>query len=293
MPRPPRIDAPGALFHVIARGNDRQKTFLDGQDYQAFFRALSEQKQKTPFLIYSFCLMPNHFHLLMETKRFSLSVIMQQLLTRYVKRFNFRHQHVGHLFQGRYKAILCQKDSYLQELIRYIHLNPVRARMVKEVSAWKWSSHREYLGKVKAELTDNRFPLSLFHKDLGSSRMHYARFVNEGLEMGHQEEFYPSPSRPCLGEESFVDDYRERVRVAQKTTTATGAVKLVPLERLVPGKAKVPLALLRSPTQVRAVAMARREFVLNAVKMGHRPSRIAAFLHCSPSAISKIVARSL
>ena len=291
MPRPPRIDAPGSLFHVMARGNDGRKTFLDAQDYQAFFRALSEQKQKTPFLIYAFCLMPNHFHLLMETERFSLSVIMQRLLTRYVKRFNFRHQRVGHLFQGRYKAILCQKDSYLQELIRYVHLNPVRAKMVKEVSAWKWSSHREYLGEVKGELTDNRFPLSLFHKDIGSSRRYYARFVNEGVEMGHQEEFYPSPSTPCLGEESFVDDYRERI--AEKTTTVTGEVKLIPLEKLVPGKAKVALALLRSSTQVRAVAVARREFVLNAVKMGHRPSLIAAFLNCSPSAISKIVARSL
>jgi len=291
MPRPPRIDAPGSLFHVMARGNDGRKTFLDAQDYQAFFRALSEQKQKTPFLIYAFCLMPNHFHLLMETERFSLSVIMQRLLTRYVKRFNFRHQRVGHLFQGRYKAILCQKDSYLQELIRYIHLNPVRAKMVKEVSAWKWSSHREYLGEVKGELTDNRFPLSLFHKDIGSSRRYYARFVNEGVEMGHQEEFYPSPSTPCLGEESFVDDYRERI--AEKTTTVTGEVKLIPLEKLVPGKAKVALALLRSSTQVRAVAVARREFVLNAVKMGHRPSLIAAFLNCSPSAISKIVTRSL
>jgi putative transposase len=291
MPRPPRIDAPGSLFHVMARGNDGRKTFLDAQDYQAFFRALSEQKQKTPFLIYAFCLMPNHFHLLMETERFSLSVIMQRLLTRYVKRFNFRHQRVGHLFQGRYKAILCQKDSYLQELIRYVHLNPVRAKMVKEVSAWKWSSHREYLGEVKGELTDNRFPLSLFHKDIGSSRRYYARFVNEGVEMGHQEEFYPSPSTPCLGEESFVDDYRERI--AEKTTTVTGEVKLIPLEKLVPGKAKVALALLRSSTQVRAVAVARREFVLNAVKMGHRPSLIAAFLNCSPSAISKIVTRSL
>jgi len=83
MPRPPRIDAPGSLFHVMARGNDRQKTFLDAQDYQAFFRALSEQKQKTPFLIYAFCLMPNHFHLLMETQRISLSVIMQRLLGRW------------------------------------------------------------------------------------------------------------------------------------------------------------------------------------------------------------------
>jgi len=168
----------------------------------------------------------------------------------------------------------------------------VRARLAEEASAWKWSSHREYLGHVKSDLTDKGFPLSLFHKELGSSRRLYARFVNDGMENGHQEEFYPSPSTPCLGEQSFVDDYRERV--TEKTAAVAGEVKLIPLERLITGsKARMPLEMLRSPTQVRKVTAARQEFVLNAVKMGHRPPMIAAFLRCSPSAISKFVARSL
>ena len=114
---------PGALYHTIGRGNGGQKTFLDEWDYQTFIDALGEVKRKIPFVIYAYCLMPNHFHLLIEAKRFPLSVVMQRLLTRYVKRFHLRHRRNGHLFQARYKAILCQKDGYLQELLRYIHLN--------------------------------------------------------------------------------------------------------------------------------------------------------------------------
>ena len=292
MPRPSRIHVAGALYHTIARGNGGQKTFLDEKDYQAFVDGLGELKRTTPFSVYAYCLMPNHFHLLIELQRFPLSVIMQTLLTRYVRSFNFRHRRIGHLFQGRYKAILCQRDAYLQELLRYIHLNPVRAKLAKDVSAWKWSSHGEYVGRVKSDLTDKGFPLSLFHKDVGTSRRLYERFVSDGIEMGHNEGFYPSLSTPCLGGEPFVANYRERV--AKKTSAQGENVALIPLERLARGvKANLPLEMLRSPTQVRKVTAVRQEFVLKAVKMGHRPSAVAEFLRCSPSAISKIIARSL
>ncbi|SRR5712692_1553786 len=292
MPRPPRVHVPGALFHTIARGNGGQKTFIDARDYQSFLEALSELKKKTPFLAYAYCLMPNHFHLLIEVTQFPLSIIMQRLLTRYVKYFNFRHRRIGHLFQGRYKAILCQKDAYLQELLRYIHLNPVRAKLGKEAAAWRWSSHQAYLGQVKGDLTDTGFPLSLFHRQLARSRALYARFVNDGVGMGHNEEFYPSQTTPCLGEESFVDDYRDRV--SKKIRVAAPAIELIPLERLATlSKPNVLLEMLRSPSQARKVTAARQDFVLRAVKMGHRPSVIAAFLRCSPSSISKIVARNL
>lgn len=162
MPRPPRIHVAGGLYHTIARGNDGQKTFLDEKDYQVFVDQLDELKRTTPFSVYAYCLMLNHFHLLVETQRVPLSVIMQRLLTRYVKRFNFRHRRIGHLFQGRYKAILCQRDAYLQKLLRYIHLNPVRAKLAKDAATWKWSSHGEYVGRVRSDLTDKVFPLSLF-----------------------------------------------------------------------------------------------------------------------------------
>jgi REP element-mobilizing transposase RayT len=292
MPRPPRIHVAGALYHTIARGNNGRKTFLDEKDYQVFLDGLGEMKRRTPFSIYAYCLMPNHFHLLVETGRVPLSVIMQRLLTRYVKLFNFRHHRIGHLFQGRYKAILCQKDAYLQELLRYIHLNPVRAKLAREASAWKWSSHGEYVGGVKSSLIDKEFPLSLFHTEMATSRRLYERFVSDGFAMGHNEQFYPLPSTPCLGEQAFIEDYL--ARVAKKTLAQGENRESIPLGKLTRGlKAGLALEMLRSSTQVRKVTAVRREFVVKAVKMGHRPSAVAAFLHCTPSAISKIIARSL
>lgn len=292
MPRPPRIHVAGALHHVIARGNDGQKTYLDEKDYQVFVNGLDELKKATPFSLYVYCLMPNHFHLLIETQRVPLSVIMQRLLTRYVRQFNFRHRRIGHLFQGRYKAILCQKDTCLLELLRYLHLNPVRAKLAKEASAWKWSGHGAYISRVKSNLIDKEFPLSLFHKEAAASRRLYEQFVCDGLATGHNQEFYPAPSTPCLGEQSFIDDYRARVE--KKISPQEETLESIPLDRLARGlKADMELETLRSPTQLRKVTAVRREFVVKAIKVGHRPSTIAAFLRCTPSAISKIIARSL
>jgi hypothetical protein len=145
---------------------------------------------------------------------------------------------------------------------------------------------------VKSDLTDKVFPLALFHKDVGTSRRLCERFVGDGIEMGHNGEFYPSLSTPYLGGEPFVEDYRERV--AKKTSARGEKFALIPLERLARGVgANLPLEMLRSPTQVRKVTAVRQEFVLNAVKMGHRLSAVAEFLPCSQSAISKIIARSL
>ncbi len=292
MPRALRIHFPGALFHVMTRGNAGQKIFLDRADYQAFLEILLSLKKQGPFLLYAYCLMTNHVHLLLEVNRFPLSLIMQRLLTRYSKHFNIRHKRLGHLFQGRYKAIFCQKDAYLQELIRYIHLNPVRAKLVKEPEAWRWSGHREYLGKKKGSLVDSRFPLSLFHPRLVISQELYAAFVRDGLGVGHNENYYPPQTLPCLGEETFVHEYRELVN--RKEQGGNPPKKPVPLERLVAlPKARVSLEMLRSKSQVRKITTARIDFIMRALKEGHRPSLIAAFLGCSPSAVSKIVNRNL
>ena len=157
---------------------------------------------------------------------------------------------------------------------------------------WKWSSHREYLGEVNGGVCEGRFALSLFHRDLGTSRKLYARFVSDGVKTGHNEGYYPSQSTPYLGDDSFIETYRERVSRRQSAEGRDS--EQFTLERLGSRlQAKVGLAMLRAPTQARKVSAARQEFVLSAVKMGHRPSAIAAFLRCSPSAISKIVARSL
>ena len=115
----------------MARGNDGQKIFLRQSDYQAFIEALRIVRQRYPFSLYAYVLMSNHFHLLLEVDQVPTARILQSLLTGYVRRFNKTHRRDGHLFEERYKAIVCDRDSYLLELVRYIHLNPVRARMVK------------------------------------------------------------------------------------------------------------------------------------------------------------------
>ena len=275
----------------MARGNGGQKTFRDQADCQSFLEILSDLKKQTPFLLYAYCLMPNHVHLLVEVNRFPLSLIMQRLLTRYSKHFNIRHRRLGHLFQGRYKAILCQKDAYLLELIRYIHLNPVRAKLSPEAAAWRWSSHREYLSHKKASLVDWAFPLSMFHPHLSSSRQLYARFVREGRGMTHNQEYYPPQTLPCLGEEPFVSEYRELIN--KKVQGENLQVRPAPLERLAAAsKDTIPPQMLRSRSQARKITAARRDFVLRALEAGHRPSLIAAFLGFSPSAVSKIVNRN-
>ena len=131
MPRRPRIEIGGGLYHVITRGDNRRKVFRSHNDYRRFITILELQKSKLPFHLYSYCLMPNHIHLLIEMQDDPVSRIMQRVLTSYSQYHNRKYKKIGHVFQGRYKSILCQTDRYLGELVRYIHLNPVRARMVK------------------------------------------------------------------------------------------------------------------------------------------------------------------
>lgn len=136
MPRHPRIHASGLLYHLMARGNNGQPTFLDQTDYDGFLTALQTTRGRYPFRLYAYVLMPNHVHLLVEVGATPTGKLMQALFTAYVRAFNRRHRRRGHLFQGRYKAIVCDRDSYLLELVRYIHLNPVRAGLVQRPGEW-------------------------------------------------------------------------------------------------------------------------------------------------------------
>jgi len=125
MARRPRLFAPGLLYHVMVRGNQRQKTFLKEQDYQAYLERVAKYRKRCDAVLYAYCLMPNHVHLLLETSREPLAKFMQGLQQSYTQYFNRTHHKVGHLFQGRCKALVCEKERYLLALIRYIHLNPV------------------------------------------------------------------------------------------------------------------------------------------------------------------------
>ena len=139
MARKPRLFAPGILYHVIVRGNQRQKTFFKDSDYAVYLEKLGRYRLKYNVTIYAYCLMPNHVHLLLECGLTPLAKFMQGVQQTYTQYFNRSHRKVGHLFQGRYRAILCQKDAYLLELVRYIHLNPVRSKLVRNAERYGYA----------------------------------------------------------------------------------------------------------------------------------------------------------
>ena len=198
MARRPRLLASGVLYHVIVRGNHRQKTFLNESDYQAYLERLGRYRKRLAVTVYAYCLMPNHVHLLVETGSQPLSRFMQGLQQSYTQYFNRKHHKVGHLFQGRYKAIVCDKDEYLLGLVRYIHLNPIRANMVQKLDAYPYSGHRHYVeGRVSEVLEPGRV------LDLLGGRAGYRRFVLEGLKEGHREDYYQVEDQRFLGAEEF------------------------------------------------------------------------------------------
>src|SRR6266404_5236401 len=139
MARKARAEVEGGLYHVITRGNNRRQIFNSPADYEKFLSLLAVQKTKLPFFLYAYCLMSNHVHLLLERQASTVGRIMQRLLTGYAQYYNRRYRRVGHLLQGRHKAILCQSERYLAELVRYIHLNPVRAGMVTRPEDYEYS----------------------------------------------------------------------------------------------------------------------------------------------------------
>ena len=147
MARKPRVEFEGAFYHVIVRGNQRQKIFRDNADRVVYLKRVERYRQRYGFTVYAYILMSNHVHLLLETDKVSLSKIMQGIQVTYTQYYNRRHRTVGHLFQGRYKAILSDRDAYLLELVRYIHLNPARLRSGQNPWRYRWSSHRAYLGE--------------------------------------------------------------------------------------------------------------------------------------------------
>ncbi len=147
MARPLRIEYPGAVYHVTSRGNEKKPIFKDDDDRASFLSILARVNKRYNWLCHAYCLMDNHYHLLLETPEGNLALGMRQLNGVYTQTFNKRHNRAGHLLQGRYKGILVQKDSHLLDVSRYVVLNPVRARMVETPDTWKWSSYRATAGK--------------------------------------------------------------------------------------------------------------------------------------------------
>lgn len=215
MSRPARIEFPNALYHVTARGDRREDIFEDDQDRQAFLQLLEQVIFEFNWLCYAWCLMDNHYHLLIQTPDENLSKGMRQLNGVYTQASNRRHQRVGHLFQGRFKAILVDGDSYLLELSRYVVLNPVRAGIIANPADWAWSSYRASMGlvPVPAWLAVDGL-LALFATQRSLAQQRYAKFVADGVNASSPWQHLNK--QIFLGNDAFVYRVQASLKVNQR-----------------------------------------------------------------------------
>lgn len=206
MSRPLRLEFSDALYHVTSRGNERKAIYLEDSDFEIFLNLLNTVCSRYNWVIHAYCLMDNHYHLLVETPDANLSKGMRQLNGVFTQSINRKHSRVGHLFQGRYKAILVDKDAYLLELCRYIILNPVRAKMVDTPDEWLWSSWHCMVGKQASPnwlATDAL--LNYFDKERSVAIAEYIHFVEEGVNKTIWDDLQ---HQIYLGDDVFVEKHQ-------------------------------------------------------------------------------------
>jgi putative transposase len=213
-----RIDAPGALHHIIIRGIERTAIFVDDQDREGFIERLSELLSESQTPCYAWALMSTHAHLLLRTGSLAVASIMRRLLTGYGVRFNRRHRRHGHLFQNRYKSILCEEDRYLRQLVVYIHLNPVRAGIVEDIKALKtypFTGHSALMGKALRHWQDTPYVLALFGKSVSEARANLQRHVVRWAAKGRCPELTGGGLvRSAGGWRAVKEAYRQGIRLA-------------------------------------------------------------------------------
>ncbi len=309
MPRKPRLDIPGLLQHVIVRGIEKCKIFLDDYDRRRFIDRFSSLLVETGTECFAWSLMPNHFHLLLRCNKIELSRFMRRLLTGHAVTFNHRHDRSGHLFQNRYKSIICEEDTYFLELVRYIHLNPLRAGMVLELDvldSYPWSGHAGLMGKQKLSGQAVDEVLLQFGNNLSDAGWKYRQFIAEGVSQGRRPELVGGGLRRSqkiagIEEEIASHDYRVlgSSRFVDKLRLQEGFQSIViprftlpEIQKIVSGLFKVdPKAILwrtrkNSPSEARAV------FCFVAARMlGVSATEVGKFLSMGPSSVSRAVRR--
>jgi REP element-mobilizing transposase RayT len=283
MARKPRLHLPGGLYHIIWRGNEQRDVFFDDGDRERFYGLLSEGVERFGYRVHGFCLMSNHVHLVVQSGDDTLSGPLQNLAFRYTQAVNRKRGRVGHLFQGRYKALLVDQDQYLLELVRYVHLNPVRARLVRDPDQYTWSAHRAYLGRMALPWLTTESVLGQLGGTPAVARERYARFVAEGIGQGHRPEFYSGDEDSrVVGDERFVEQLQ---RLHQPHLLAPGAEAHAglaleqPLER-----ALARARPLGDPLQARAVGRVAAQPVGRALsaRMGGKKWLKSIAAMCSP-----------
>jgi len=284
MSRRPRVFAPGLLYHVIVRGNQRRKTFRCDDDYKAYLDRLEKYRAKHHVRIYAYCLMPNHVHLLVETGSIPLAKFMQGLQQSYTQHFNRSYRKVGHLFQGRYKAIICDRDKYLLALVRYIHLNPVRAKLAARPERYAYSGHNSYLTNGTAKIVEVTPILKL----LGGKKA-YERFVLEAIGENHNEAYYAVEDQRFLGEEGFGEE------ISRDTEQNEERKAKKPIEtsfKEIARRVDTPPELLRGKDRRWDISAKRAEAVALLVRdYGYAVGEVAKYLGRDQANISTMLSR--
>jgi putative transposase len=205
MARPLRLEFAGAIYHLTSRGNARQKVFFSDADRELFLSTLTRVVSRYAWICHAYCLMANHYHLLIETPKANLSIGMRQLNGIYTQRFNRRHKRVGHLFQGRFKAILVERESHLLELCRYIVLNPLHVKDRARAQSWKWSSYGATAGLAPVpEFLSTDWILAQFGKSRAQAQKQYREFVRDGSASRPWEDL---KGQIYLGSEAFIEKH--------------------------------------------------------------------------------------
>ena len=211
MARPLRIVFEGAFYHVTSRGNERKAVFKSKRDREKFLEYLESATERYAAVVHAYCLMDNHYHLLLETPAGNLPQIMRHINGAYTTYFNVKRARSGHLFQGRYKAILVEKDEYAKELSRYIHLNPVRAKMVEAPEDYPWSSYCFFIGKkAPPEWLHRDFILGYFGKKKSAAQNGYRKFVGALIGQDYQSPLEEVVGSVLLGSSAFIDSIRDQ-----------------------------------------------------------------------------------
>ncbi len=226
MARPLRITYPGAFYHITSRGNERKNVFKSKRDREKFFEYLQSASQRYDAAIHAYCLMDNHYHLLMETPSGNLPQIMRHINGAYTTYFNAKRERYGHLFQGRYKAILVDMDEYAKELSRYIHLNPVRAKVAEAPEEYDWSSYRFYIGKQKPpDWLYRDFILGYFGQKASTAQRQYQQFVDMLSGQAYESPLIEVVSSTILGAPDFIAFIKDRYLTGKKPGKDLPALK--------------------------------------------------------------------
>lgn len=307
MPRQPRLDIPDLVHHVIVRGIKRDKIFRDDDDRRDFLRRLHNLLTETETTCYAWALIPNHFHLLLRPCESPLSSFMRRLLTGYAVTFNKRHHRSGHLFQNRYKSIVCEEDVYLLELIRYVHLNPLRAGLVQdmaELDAYPWCGHAEVMGNRPSGGLDVESVLALFGPKEKPARRAYHQFVADGLEMGKRPELTGGGlrrSRALCATDNEVTDFDERVLGSGEFVsglrergllddTPAPTLPMSALQRCIEQRYQLDTGALQQRGRMNAVSEARCLFCFCAARLlRYSGAEIARYLKVGPPSVSRAV----